>query len=155
MLRSLYVASKMPFMADISRLEVIEASTLDEINALLKQLSERVPACTPELLQNIVASPSVELWVAKESGRIVGMGELAITVKPEGVIAQMEDVVVDAEQRGKGYGKMLSEKLIERARARGARAVQLSSNPSRTAANALYQKLGFTLHETNSYQLKL
>jgi len=142
-------------MADISRLEVIEAATLDDINALLKQLSERVPACTLELLQNIVTSPAVELWVARESGSIVGMGELAITLKPEGVIAQIEDMVVDAGHRGKGLGKMISEKLIERARARGARAVQLSSNPSRSAANTLYQKLGFKFHETNSYELKL
>src|SRR3989344_1605948 len=77
-------------MADISRLELIEAATLDDINALLKQLSERVPACTLELLQNIVTSPAVELWVARESGSIVGMGELAITLKPEGVLAQID-----------------------------------------------------------------
>lgn len=142
-------------MADIFRLETIEASTLDEINALLRQLSTRVPPCTLELLQNIVASPVVELWVAQEQEKIVGMGELAITLKPEGIIAQLEDVVVDSGQRGKGLGKMISEKLIERARIRGARTIQLSSNPSRTAANALYQKLGFKRHETNTYHLKL
>src|SRR3989338_7804327 len=142
-------------MADISRLEVIEAATLDDINALLKQLSERVPACTLELLQNIVTSPAVELWVARESGSIVGMGELAITLKPEGVIAQIEDMVVDAGHRGKGLGKMISEKLIERARARGARTINLSSRADRVAANGLYQKLGFKKHETNSYYLNL
>ena len=142
-------------MAELVRLEKIEASTLEQINALLRQLSERAPQCTPELLKSIVESPTLELWVAKENGAIVGMGELVIALKPEGTIAQIEDIVVDEAHRGKGFGKMLSEKLIERARTHGARVVQLSSRPSRTAANALYKKLGFRQHETNSYYLDL
>lgn len=142
-------------MAELVRLESVDADTLEQVNGLLRQLSDRIPACTPELLKNIVESSAVELWVVREENRIVGMGELAITLKPEGVIAQIEDVVVDERARGKGLGKMISEKLIERARARGARVIQLSSRATRTAANALYQKLGFELHETNSYHMKL
>ncbi|MEK9154059.1 MAG: GNAT family N-acetyltransferase [Patescibacteria group bacterium] len=145
-------------MAELVRIEKIGENTeniLIEINALLRQLSERVPLCTPELLLNITANPYLELWVVKENDVIVGMGELTITLKPEGVIAQLEDIVVDEAHRGKGLGKMISIKLIERARARGARAIHLSSRPSRTAANALYQKLGFKQHETNSYYMNL
>ena len=142
-------------MAELTRLEKIEENTLDELNALLQQLSERAPQCTPELLKNIVESSVLELWVVKDEGEIVGMGELVLVLKPEGMIAQIEDIVVDEAHRGKGFGKMISEKLIERARARGARIIQLSSRPSRTAANALYQKLGFKQHETNSYYLEL
>ena len=142
-------------MAEFVRLEKVEENTLDQINALLAQLSERAPHCTPELLKSIVESSAVELWVAKENGVIVGMGELVIVLKPDGAIAQIEDIVVDEAYRGKGFGKMISEKLIERARAHGARAINLSSRPSRTAANALYQKLGFKQHETNSYYMNL
>ena len=142
-------------MTELMKLERVEAGTLDNINALLQQLSGRVPPCTPELLKNIVESPALELWVVKDAGKIVGMGELAVVLKPEGIVAQIEDVVVDEGQRGKGLGKQLSEKLIERARERGARVIQLSSRFSRVAANALYQKLGFELHETNSYQMRL
>lgn len=145
----------MPNMAEIVRLTQADAKTLNEINRLLRQLSERVPLCTIGLLKDIVDSAVLELWVVRDQNKIVGMGELAITLKPEGIIAQVEDLVIDAEQRGKGFGKMVSEKLIERARSRGARAVQLSSNPSRTAANSLYQKLGFKFHETNSYYINL
>ena len=142
-------------MAEILRLTQADAETLNEINRLLRQLSGRVPLCTIGLLKDIVDSAALELWVVRDQNKIVGMGELAITLKPEGIIAQVEDLVIDAEQRGKGFGKMVSEKLIERARARGARAVQLSSNPSRIAANSLYQKLGFKFHETNSYYIDL
>lgn len=142
-------------MAELARLESADEGALAAINALLRQLSERVPACTPELLERIVASSLHELWVVREGDAIVGMGELAIVLKPEGVIAQIEDVVVGEAHRGKGLGRALSEKLIKRARAHGARMVQLSSRASREAANALYKKLGFKLHETNSYQLML
>ncbi len=139
----------------IEKLTKATKEALSDINVLLRQLSERVPLCTHELLESILENDSLELWVAKEERRIVGMGELAVVRKPEGIIAQAEDIVVDEKLRGQGIGKMLSEKLIERARARGARTIQLSSRPSRTAANALYQKLGFKSHETNSYYLNL
>lgn len=142
-------------MMEIVRLQKADTKSLKEVNALLRQLSNQIPPCTLELLNDIVESSTFELWVAKEDGIIVGIGELAIVLKPEGVIAQIEDVVVDEGYRGKGLGKKISEKLIGRARAQHARVIQLSSNPARTAANALYQKLGFTLHETNTYRLKL
>jgi len=35
----------------------------------------------------------------------------------------------------------------------GAKSVDLTSRPSREAANKLYQKLGFTARETNVYRL--
>ncbi len=142
-------------MAEIVRLEKANADVLEQVNKLLRQLSDRVPDCTLELLKNIIENPMTELWAVKENDTIVGMGELAVVLKPEGVIAQIEDVVIDEEYRNKGLGEQISQKLIERARVRGARVIQLSSRSTRTAANALYQKLGFVHHETNSYYLKL
>ena len=142
-------------MSDLVQLTNADASALEDINLLLRQLSTRVPLCTLELLQNITESPGVELWVVQEGKKIVGMGEVAIVLKPEGIIAQIEDVIVDEGQRGKGLGKQILQKLIDRARARGARTIKLSSNASRVAANALYQKFGFKIHETNSYFLNV
>lgn len=142
-------------MAEITQLASPDERALSEINVLLKQLSERIPECSLELLEQIVKNQNIELWVAKVGEKIVGMGQLAIVLKPEGVIAQVEDVVVDEAQRGKGIGRIILEKIIERARVRSARMIQLSSNPSRVAANALYKKNGFELHETNFYRMKL
>jgi len=142
-------------MAEIIQLTSADERALSEVNVLLKQLSERIPPCTLELLKDIVEDKNLELWVALENEKIVGMGELVIVLKPDGTIAQIEDVVVDEGQRGKGLGKAISEKLIERAQERGARAIHLSSNPLRVAANELYKKIGFELHGTNSYRMKL
>ena len=140
-------------MANIERLEHVDG--LADINALLAQLSANIRPCTPELLQYVLESPTVELWVVREGARIVAMGELALVPRPEGIAARIEDVVVDAGERGKGLGKAIMQKLIERAKERNAGIILLSSKPSREAANAMYQKLGFQKHETNSYFLKL
>jgi len=142
-------------MAELVRLENADENTLQEINALLRQLSERASACTLELLTGIVQNRDLELWVVKDAGIVVGMGQLVLVLKPGGTVARFEDFVVDESQRGKGLGTKILEKLIERARARGASAVQFSSRAERTAANALYQKLGFKIHETNSYYMNL
>ena len=142
-------------MVELVRLKHAELDTLSQVNKLLHQLTSRAKDCSLELLRAIEESQTVELWLAKEGSEIVGMAELAIVLKPEGIIAQVEDVVVDENQRGKGIGKMLSEKLVERARVRGASSITLSSRSDRTAANAIYQKIGFKRWETNLYQMKL
>ena len=57
------------------------------------------------------------------------------------------------DARGEGIGEQLTEAAIAEARRRGARTIDLTSRPSREAANALYQKMGFELRETNVYRL--
>lgn len=141
-------------MADIVQLTKADTETSGQIHALIQQLDEH-KNCSLEHLQGLIESPTSELWVAREGATIVGMATLALATRISGLSARMEDVVVDASQRGKGLGRSLCEKIIERARARGARSLHLTSRPSREAANKLYQKLGFRLHETNSYQMKL
>ena len=50
---------------------------------------------------------------------------------------------------------MLTETAIELARAAGARTVDLTSRPSRDAANALYRRVGFVERETNVFRFDL
>ena len=56
---------------------------------------------------------------------------------------------------GTGCGEALSRAALEAAAAAGARTVELTSRPSRQAANRLYQRLGFVLRETNVYRYEL
>ena len=141
----------------IVQLKSADARICSEINSLLRQLSSSAQTgkCSPKLLKRIVESEESELWVALDKRRTVGMATLAIIVKPGGMVARVEDVVVDASARGQGLGAAITKKLIERAKAHKAKLVLLSSRPSRVAANALYKKLGFKLHKTNTYQMKL
>ena len=72
-----------------------------------------------------------------------------------GVRAWIEDVVVDADARGRGVGEALNLHAIERARALDAKTVDLTSRPSREAANRLYQRIGFQPRETNVYRFDI
>ena len=74
---------------------------------------------------------------------------------PTGVRAWIEDVVVDETARGAGVGAALNEFALEHARQAGAKTVDLTSRPSREAANRLYQRLGFVERETNVYRYTL
>lgn len=57
--------------------------------------------------------------------------------------AQVEAVRIDSKLRGKGLGSLLIRHAIERAKAKGCKMVQLTSDNSRQGAHRLYERLGF------------
>jgi len=140
-------------MADIQELKQADENALNEIQELLRQFGDG--ATSREQLHRVVDDANAELWTVIEDGKIIGMATLVTLVRVRGTTARVEDVVVDEAHRGKGLGKMLIQKLIERAKERGAYSLHLTSRPDRVAANGLYQKLGFQKRETNAYRLQL
>ena len=69
--------------------------------------------------------------------------------------AVIEDMIVDETYRGKGLGRKILLDLIEWAKKQGVEVVELTTNPKRIAANELYKSVGFQLHPTNHYLLRL
>jgi len=126
-----------------------------EINRLLPQLSSSAPELTHDDLVALLASNAITLFVARDEDRVVGMLTLAMFPLPTGRRAWIEDVVVDAEARGRGIGEELTTTAVAHAQRHGARTVDLTSRPSREAANALYQKVGFVQRATNVYRIDL
>ena len=122
---------------------------------LIPQLSKSNPAPTKKQLESIVASDSSHVLVAKVDGVIVGSLTLVIFHIPTGIRAWIEDVVVDADARGKGVGEALNTFALVEAKRQGATTVDLTSRPSREAANRLYQRLGFEQRDTNVYRYKI
>jgi len=120
---------------------------------LIPQLSSSSPPPTGEELQNIIDSEASALLVAyDDDDSILGSLTLAMFLIPTGLRAWIEDVVVDEAGRGQGVGAALNLHAIELARSRGAVTVDLTSRPSREAANRLYQRLGFEQRQTNCYR---
>ncbi len=124
---------------------------------LIPQLSTSSPPPTGDELRDIVASEASKLLVAVDpsSGEIVGSLTLVLFRIPTGVRAWIEDVVVDQAARGQGVGEALNRHALDVARAAGARTVDLTSRPTRQAANRLYQRIGFEPRETNVYRYRL
>ena len=85
------------------------------------------------------------------------MGSLTLAVFriPTGFRAWIEDVVVDDGARGVGVGEALVAAAIDRSRSLGAKTVDLTSRPSREAANRLYVRMGFESRSTNVYRRSL
>lgn len=129
--------------------------SISDINRLLSQLSSSCPAMTEESLSELIAAPQSHLFVLREGEKIVGMLTLAFYPAPTGRKAWIEDVVVDADCRGRKYGRLIIQKAIEHVRQTGNTTLMLTSRPSRVAANALYQSAGFERKETNVYKMKI
>ena len=125
------------------------------VNRLLPQLSASAVPLAVSQMEAIIESPASTLFVARDGDRIVGVLTLVVFAIPSGVRALIEDVVVDESFRGGGVGEALTRAAIEVARLRDVRSIDLTSRPSRVAANSLYVKLGFEARETNVYRLNL
>jgi ribosomal protein S18 acetylase RimI-like enzyme len=145
-------------MNDAIEIEVattVGPDVMDAVARLVPQLSPSATIPSAEQLQEIAASPCTTLLLARDraQGRqIVGSLTLAVFRIPTGVRAWIEDVVVDSAARGKGVGEALTREALRLAAMRRAQTVELTSRPSREAANRLYRRLGFQARETNVYR---
>lgn len=119
---------------------------------LVPQLSQSAPPPGRAGLEAIVGNPHSVLFTARLDGTIVGALTLATYYLPTGLKAWIEDVVVDDRARGAGVGAALNQAALDEARRRGAKEVDLTSRPSREAANRLYSRLGFVQRTTNVYR---
>lgn len=135
----------------------VDVAILTEaLERLVPQLSRSNPPPAPEQVAAMLASPAISQFVARaEDGTIVGVSTLAVFGIPTGLRAWIEDVITDEAARGQGVGEALTRAMLERARELGCVTVDLTSRPSREAANRLYQRVGFQLRETNIYRYDL
>ncbi len=142
------------------KVSIATADDAEELAAALErlvaQLSRSNPPPTRQQVDELLASPAISQFVARdEDGSIVGVSTLAVFRIPTGRRAWIEDVIVESTLNGRGIGRQLTETMLAHAREQGCVTVDLTSRPSREAANHLYQKVGFERRETNVYRLTL
>lgn len=138
----------------VYRVTELTAELRQALGVLLPQLSPHLGAPAEERLRVMLADGSTVLLAAGAEGRIAGVLTLVWYDVPSGRKAWIEDVVVDAAFRGAGVGRALVERALELAAEAGAGRVMLTSNPTRTAARALYRKCGFKEAETSVFVRK-
>lgn len=131
---------------------------LARVNDLLHQLSSAAEGLTLARLRALAAAPMTQVVLAygvkegEDEPLPLGMATLCLCDQPTGRKAWVEDVVIDAEARGRGMARALLHELFVRAQHVGARSVNLTSRPEREAANRLYQSLGMKQRRTNVYK---
>lgn len=138
------------------RVDVVTEITdglVEAFGRLLPQLSSSAKPLDAQALSRIATHPGNRVLVAvDDNAGIIGSLTLVTFPIPSGLRARIEDVVVDEAARGRGVGALLTEEALRLAREMGARTVDLTSRPSREAANRLYEKLGFDRRDSRVYR---
>lgn len=123
---------------------------------LVPQLTRSNPPPTLDAVRAMLDHDAITQFLARDdTGRIVGVASLATFPVPSSTRAWVEDVIVDDASANQGIGRLLVDAMVARARELGARTLDLTSRPSREAANHLYRKAGFAARDTNVYRFDL
>lgn len=137
----------------------VRPATTDDLPSIKTILNEFKPggydtANFESAADLIINDENRDILVVDVDGELVGLAIVNIVQELAKREARIGEVVVSSAHRGMGYGSAIMSACDAWAFERGADAVEFTSRPSREAANALYQKLGYQLRETNVYQRK-
>lgn len=119
----------------------------DGLGAARELVGEEVDAAYWRAFEQIDADPRNELIVADDGGEVIATCQLTFTPSLSRRGAErmtIEAVRVRADQRGRGVGRAMMVWALQRARERGCRLAQLTTDKRRTDAHKFYVSLGFT-----------
>ncbi|MEV4676176.1 MULTISPECIES: GNAT family N-acetyltransferase [Actinomadura] len=126
--------------------QIVRLLADDPLGSTRETPGEEIPEAYFTAFAAIEKDPNNTVIVAEVEGELAGT--LQLTFIPGltytgGERAQIEGVRIAAEQRGRGVGQLMIDYAIDRARARGCRVVQLTTDRQRPDAIRFYQKIGF------------
>ena len=102
-----------------------------------------------ELVDTPRRAREAEIWVAVDDGRVLG----SVTFAPVGSAyreigrddeGEFRMLAVSPAARGRGIGRALVERCVQRSRELGYAGVRMSSMDVMTSAHRIYERLGFT-----------
>ena len=135
-------------------LEQLTSITAQDTAQLQKLVGQLDPTAQfdAKSLQSSLQRGETLLYVLRRRSQIAACVTAVLFATPTGNHCRIEDVVVDEKHRGKGLGRKLMDQTIAILRKKHVGNIELTSRPSRVAANTLYKSIGFTLHKTNVYR---
>ena len=125
----------------------------EAMQRFLDQLTPEHMILTEEMVKQLITSENSHLFFLMQDEQVTGMLTVGIYYSPTGGKAWIEDVVVDEAFRGQGLSKLLVAHAIQFVESKQIPLLMLTSNPTRVAANKLYQAMGFGRKETNVYRM--
>lgn len=131
----------------------ISQTHIDDISGLTSQLSGSEKGLTMDQVQR--AATSNYLFVACCGPNIVGMAVLVPMELPQGLRLLIESVVVDESYRRSGIGSALITAIIAKGTSLDAPHINLTSNPTRVGARAMFADLGFCKADTSVFRRSL
>jgi GNAT superfamily N-acetyltransferase len=128
---------------------------IEAINYLLDIESPGSYKVDSKRMMELVDNPLFDLYLMEIAGEIIGMTSLHYFNSLAKSSAWVEDVVVHPKHQGKGLGKKIMKHVVQQAKKKGVKHLDLTSSPHRKAANNLYKKLKFKPRKTNVSRLKV
>lgn len=136
----------------VQRVSVVDGELVEAFARLVPQVSRTAVVPDAAALRRVLDHPGNRMLVARVDGTVRGTLTLVVFPIPTGTRAWIEDVVVDGAARGGGVGAALTRTAVELAREEGARTVDLTSRPTRPAANRLYERIGVRVRDSRVYR---
>lgn len=140
-------------MTNIIEINTYSPEYHEAMQRFLDQLTPEHMTLTEEMVKQLIASENSHLFFLMQDEQVAGMLTVGIYYSPTGGKAWIEDVVVDEAFRGQGLSKLLVAHAIQFVESKQIPLLMLTSNPTRVAANKLYQAMGFGRKETNVYRM--
>ena len=146
-------------MIEVGPVTEYDGDVAEAMGKLRQQLSARHDgsAISRELIEEIIESPYHDILVAVDEGKVVGMTIVSIVMATLDRNVYMEDLVVDADCRGKGVGGLLLDAVKDWGRAHGCRRLEFtsSSREKKEGAKGFYESHGAEVRETNAFRAEL
>lgn len=114
-------------LSDVPAISRIEVDSFDS------------PWSAKEITKDVTSGGGIDFVVAADGSECLGFAEMRCVAGE----AQIYNIAVAPEARGRGVGESLLRHLIEKAEARGCDTVNLEVRAGNDAAMGLYKKLGF------------
>ncbi|MDQ3287857.1 MAG: GNAT family N-acetyltransferase [Pseudomonadota bacterium] len=130
---------------DVSAIVALLAD--DELGRMRESNTDPLPESYYKSFELIDSDPLNELVVACSEDEVVGVFQLTFLpyLTHQGSLrALIEGVRVARSHRSQGLGQTMFEWAIRRARERGCRMMQLTTDKARPDAHRFYERLGFT-----------
>lgn len=127
-------------------LPIIQMLADDTLGVTREKVGDIVSEIYVKAFEKINADPNQELTVVEMNGEIVATLQLTFIqylTHQGGLRAQIEAVRTNSGYRGQGIGKQVLDYAINRAKEKGCRMVQLTSDKQRPDAIRFYESLGF------------
>ncbi len=131
------------------------AADRDRCFELIELLTGQAPADGwTEVFDSLVASERGAVVVAENDEGILGCATVSynLAVRYGGEYCELEELIVDSSARGLNLGRILVQRTIDDARARGCAEMGLYLVPTTEGNRGFYEKLGFEVLGTEMRQ---
>lgn len=146
-------------MIEIGPMTEYDGEIASAMGRLRQQLSSRHDgsAIMRDKIEELIESPYHDILMALDDGKLVGMVIVSTVITTLDRNVYMEDLVVDADCRGKGIGGKLLEAVKEWGRAKGCRRLEFTSSnrDGKVGARGFYESHGAAVRETDFYRVEL